>query len=60
MAASDLAVYAAQRAVAERGIATAEIEAIVVGTVTPDMLYPSTACHYSQYGFPTGYQVNSG
>jgi 3-oxoacyl-[acyl-carrier-protein] synthase III len=44
VAASDLAVCAARRALNESGIDPAEIEAIVVGTVTPDMLYPSTAC----------------
>jgi 3-oxoacyl-[acyl-carrier-protein] synthase-3 len=44
VATSDLAVCAAKRALAERGIDAAEVEAIVVGTVTPDMLYPSTAC----------------
>ncbi len=44
VAASDLATCAARHALAERGIKPAEIDAIVVGTVTPDMLYPSTAC----------------
>lgn len=44
MAASDLAVEAAKSALAERGIDAGEIEAIVVATVTPDMLFPSTAC----------------
>jgi 3-oxoacyl-[acyl-carrier-protein] synthase-3 len=29
---------------AERGIEPGEIDAVVVGTVTPDMMYPSTAC----------------
>ncbi len=44
VASSDLAVEAAKKALAERGIEPGEIELIVVGTVTPDMLFPSTAC----------------
>jgi len=44
VATSDLAVEATKRALAERGIKADEIEAIVVATVTPDMLFPSTAC----------------
>ncbi|PYV86571.1 MAG: 3-oxoacyl-ACP synthase [Acidobacteria bacterium] len=44
MATSDLAVQAAKNALAERAIAADEIDAIIVGTVTPDMLFPSTAC----------------
>jgi 3-oxoacyl-[acyl-carrier-protein] synthase-3 len=44
VATSDLAVEATKRALAERGIDANEIEAIVVATVTPDMLFPSTAC----------------
>jgi 3-oxoacyl-[acyl-carrier-protein] synthase-3 len=44
MATSDLAVEAARGALTERGIDPSEIEAIVVATVTPDMLFPSTAC----------------
>jgi 3-oxoacyl-[acyl-carrier-protein] synthase III len=44
VATSDLASEAAKRALAERGIDPSEIEAIVVATVTPDMLFPSTAC----------------
>jgi len=44
VATSDLAVEAAKVALAERGIDANEIEAIVVATVTPDMLFPSTAC----------------
>ncbi|HUQ49402.1 MAG TPA: beta-ketoacyl-ACP synthase III [Terriglobales bacterium] len=43
-ATSDMAVEAARNLLKERGIACTEIEAIVVGTVTPDMLFPSTAC----------------
>jgi len=44
VATSDLAVEAARNALAERGLDANEIEAIVVATVTPDMLFPSTAC----------------
>jgi 3-oxoacyl-[acyl-carrier-protein] synthase III len=44
IATSDLAVEAAKRALAERGVGGNEIEAIVVATVTPDMFFPSTAC----------------
>jgi 3-oxoacyl-[acyl-carrier-protein] synthase-3 len=41
---SDMCVEAARRCLAARGIAATEVEAIIVGTVTPDMMYPSTAC----------------
>ena len=41
---SDMAAEAARRCLAARGIEATEIEAIVVGTVTPDMMFPSTAC----------------
>jgi len=44
VATSDLAVEATKRALAERSINANEIEAIIVATVTPDMLFPSTAC----------------
>src|ERR1700693_1217723 len=44
VATSDLAVEAAKRALAERGIEASELDAIIVGTVTPDMFFPSTAC----------------
>lgn len=43
-ATSSLAVLAAQRALAERGIAPTEVEAIFLATVTPDMFFPATAC----------------
>jgi 3-oxoacyl-[acyl-carrier-protein] synthase-3 len=42
--ASDLATEAARRCLASRGIAATEIEAIIVATVTPDMMFPATAC----------------
>jgi 3-oxoacyl-[acyl-carrier-protein] synthase-3 len=44
VATSDLAVEAAKIALAQRGLAPTDIDAIIVGTVTPDMLFPSTAC----------------
>ncbi len=44
VATSDLAVEAAKNALTERGIDGSEVEAVVVATVTPDMLFPSTAC----------------
>lgn len=44
VATSDLAVEAARVALALRGIEASEIDAIIVCTVTPDMLFPSTAC----------------
>ncbi len=44
VASSDLAVEAIKQLFQRRGIAPTEIEAIVVATVTPDMLFPSTAC----------------
>jgi 3-oxoacyl-[acyl-carrier-protein] synthase-3 len=44
IATSDLAVEAAKKALAERGLAPSDLEAIIVGTVTPDMFFPSTAC----------------
>lgn len=44
VATSDLAVEAAKKALAERGIAPNDVEAVIVATVTPDMFFPSTAC----------------
>jgi len=44
VATSDLAVEAAKKALAERGIQPSDLDAIIVGTVTPDMFFPSTAC----------------
>jgi 3-oxoacyl-[acyl-carrier-protein] synthase III len=44
VATSDLAVEAAKKALAQRGIGANDLEAIIVGTVTPDMFFPSTAC----------------
>jgi len=41
---SDMCVEAAKKCLAARGIAPSELEVIIVGTVTPDMMFPSTAC----------------
>ncbi len=41
---SDLGLQAAQKALADAGIRADEIDLIVVGTCTPDMPLPSTAC----------------
>jgi 3-oxoacyl-[acyl-carrier-protein] synthase-3 len=44
VATSDLAVPAALGAIEEAGITAADVGFIVVGTTTPDMMFPSTAC----------------
>ena len=44
VASSDLGAEAARRCLAARGTEASEVEAIVVATVTPDMLFPATAC----------------
>ena len=44
IATSDMAVEAAKIALDQRGIEARELDAIIVCTVTPDMLFPSTAC----------------
>ena len=44
VATSDLAAEAAREAIKRAGLTPADIDLIVVGTVTPDMLFPSTAC----------------
>jgi len=44
VATSDLAHEAAVKALAQAGLAPADIGFIVVGTTTPDMIFPSTAC----------------
>ena len=40
----DMCVEASKKCLAARGIEPTEVEAIIVGTVTPDMMFPSTAC----------------
>jgi 3-oxoacyl-[acyl-carrier-protein] synthase-3 len=44
VATSDLAAEAARKCLAVRGIAPTEVEVIIVATVTPDMMFPATAC----------------
>jgi 3-oxoacyl-[acyl-carrier-protein] synthase III len=44
IATSDLAKEAATAAIAKAGLTPDDINLIIVGTVTPDMLFPSTAC----------------
>lgn len=47
-ATSDMVVPAVQQLLDKRGISPLEIDAMIVGSVTPDMLFPSTAnlaCH---------------
>ena len=41
---SVLAAEAARRALADAGVAAAEVDLIVVATSTPDFVFPSTAC----------------
>jgi len=43
-ATSELAARAARMALEKRGIGADELDLIVVGTVTPDTLFPATAC----------------
>jgi 3-oxoacyl-[acyl-carrier-protein] synthase-3 len=45
---SDLALSAATRALADAGVRSDEIDMIIVGTCTPDMPLPSTACFLQQ------------
>jgi 3-oxoacyl-[acyl-carrier-protein] synthase-3 len=40
----DLAEHAARRALAAAGVEPADIDLIIVGTTTPDRIFPSTAC----------------
>jgi 3-oxoacyl-[acyl-carrier-protein] synthase-3 len=41
---SDMAVKAVQQLLKNRGINAAEIDLIIVATITPDMILPATAC----------------
>lgn len=43
-ACSDLAIKASKIALKEAGVKAKDIDLIIVATVTPDMLFPSTAC----------------
>ena len=43
-ATSDLCLEAARDALQDAGITAADLDCIIVGTITPDMVFPSTAC----------------
>src|SRR5687767_12676334 len=43
-AASDMAVHAAKKALADAELKADAVDLIVVATATPDMFFPSTAC----------------
>jgi len=45
---SDMAAKAAADAMADAGVGPEDIELIIVGTVTPDMPFPNTACFVQQ------------
>jgi 3-oxoacyl-[acyl-carrier-protein] synthase-3 len=44
VATSDMAVEAAREALLDAGVAASEVDLIIVGTASPDMLFPATAC----------------
>ncbi len=41
---SDLALIAARKALENAGVKASELDLIIVGTTTPDIIFPSTAC----------------
>lgn len=43
-AASDLGAKAARKAIEDAGIKLSEVDLIITATITPDMMFPSTAC----------------
>jgi 3-oxoacyl-[acyl-carrier-protein] synthase-3 len=43
-ATSDLCAHAAQRCIKAAGVDASEVDLLVLGTMTPDMAFPSTAC----------------
>jgi len=45
---SDMAAQAARRALENGGLTSDQIDLIIVATITPDMLFPSTACLVQQ------------
>jgi 3-oxoacyl-[acyl-carrier-protein] synthase-3 len=45
---SDMAAKAATTALQRAGVSAAEVDLIIVATITPDMLFPSTACLVQQ------------
>jgi 3-oxoacyl-[acyl-carrier-protein] synthase-3 len=44
IALSDMAANAARQCLEKRGIPATDVEVIIVATVTPDMMFPATAC----------------
>ncbi len=44
-ATSDMAAQAALRALQQAGLSARDLDLILVGTITPDMFFPSTACY---------------
>lgn len=53
-ATSDMGVHAARRALADAGLQPADIDLLIVATITPDMPMPATACIIQQkLGVPT-------
>src|SRR5664279_4703287 len=63
VAASDLAVEAVKKLVQSHPFDLQEVDLIVVGTVTPDMMYPSTAClvqHKLGIARTWGFDVSAG
>jgi 3-oxoacyl-[acyl-carrier-protein] synthase-3 len=63
VAASDLAVEAVKDLVKSHPFDLQEVDLIVVGTVTPDMMYPSTAClvqHKLGIAHTWGFDVSAG
>ncbi len=63
VAASDLAVQAVKKLVETHPFDLQEVDLIVVGTVTPDMMYPSTAClvqHKLGIARTWGFDVSAG
>ena len=56
IATSDMAITAAREALRQRGLNAEQLEAIIVCTVTPDMMFPSTACLVqNQLGAPNAW-----
>ncbi len=43
-ATSDMAAEASRRALAQAGVSAEDVDLIIVATVTPDMVFPNTAC----------------
>ena len=63
VAASDLAVEAVKKLQATHPFDLQQVDLIVVGTVTPDMMYPSTAClvqHKLGIANTWGFDVSAG